>query len=262
MSDAYLDLSRAPLLQHLIELRQRLLICMGIFAAVFLLSYTFAEQVYAFIVHPLEAAFSNASERRMIYTGLHEAFFTYLKLSAFTALLVTMPFVLIQVWRFLAPGLYKNEQRSIKPLFVLTPILFGLGAAVAFYGVMPLAWSFFLSFETIGATSGLAVELEARVSEYLSLVTKLVFAFGLSFELPVLLVVLAKIGAVSADSLRRHRKFAVVLTFLFAALLTPPDLISQIALGTPVLLLYELSIRFIEWSDADAIAKQRANAAQ
>jgi sec-independent protein translocase protein TatC len=262
MTKDELDLSKAPLLAHLIELRRRLLYCLLFFTIAFAVSYQYADKIYTFLLQPLEQAFGTIDNRRMIYTGLHEAFFTYLKLSLFAALFFTIPLILIQVWRFLTPGLYSREKKSLLPLFLMTPIQFVAGAALAFYVVMPLAWSFFLSFESLGGESTLAVELEARVSEYLSLATQLIIAFGLCFELPILLLVVAKVGLISAKSLIEHRKHALVGIFFIAAIVTPPDIISQIALGTPVYLLYEFSILLIRLTQADAIAQARARAMQ
>ncbi|TQV68144.1 twin-arginine translocase subunit TatC [Exilibacterium tricleocarpae] len=259
--DSDLDLSKAPLLSHLLELRRRLLFCLVFFVVAFGTSYQFAEQIYAFLLQPLTNAFSDATDRRMIYTGLHEAFFTYLKLSFFAAVFFSLPLILLQFWRFIAPGLYRFERTAFLPLVFATPLLFLCGAALAYYGVMPLAWKFFLSFESLGAETGLAVQLEARVSEYLGLVIKLIIAFALSFELPVVLVLLAKVGMVTADSLVEYRKHAAVLAFVVAALLTPPDLISQITLGLPIIVLYELSILFIRRSNADRVGRERLQTA-
>jgi sec-independent protein translocase protein TatC len=242
-----IDLSRAPLLSHLLELRRRLLICLAVFVVVFIGCYVIAEQIYHFLTQPLLNAFGEASGRRMIYTGLHEAFLTYLKLAFFAALFITLPLMLIQLWRFIAPGLYRAEQRTVSLLFALTPILFLLGAALAFYVVFPLAWGFFLGFESEAVAGALPVQLEARVSEYLGLVMQLILAFGLCFELPVVLVLMAYAGLVNAAALIAGRRYAIVAIFAVAALVTPPDLISQIALGTPVLLLYELSIGIIRY---------------
>lgn len=249
-----IDLSRAPLLSHLIELRRRLLQCLFVFALVFVGCYLMAEQIYHFLMQPLVKAFGEESGRRMIYTGLHEAFLTYLKLSFFAALFITLPLILIQIWKFIAPGLYRTEQRSVSVLFVLTPVLFLLGAALAYYVVFPTAWGFFLSFESEAVAGSLPVQLEARVSEYLGLVIQLILAFGLSFELPVVLMLLASAGIITAESLAAGRRYAIVAIFGAAALITPPDLISQAALGTPVLLLYEASIWMIKLME-----KRKAN---
>ncbi|MBT0587581.1 twin-arginine translocase subunit TatC [Alteromonas oceanisediminis] len=249
---------KTPLLTHLLELRKRLMLCLLFFAIAFGISYYFVEAVYAFLQQPLLQAFQGDSERRMIYTGLHEAFFTYLKLSFFSALFFTLPLVLNQIWKFIAPGLYRHEQGHFLPLFILTPVLFFCGAALAFYFVMPMAWEFFVGFETRHSEQAIAVQLEARVSEYLSLVIQLILAFGLCFELPVALWVAAKAGLLSPDSLSRYRRHAYVAVFLVAAFMTPPDLISQIALGVPVILLYEFSILLIRWSQREP-APQRNN---
>ena len=234
--------SKAPLLSHLTELRTRLVYCLVFFLIVFGIAYYFATDIYRFLQQPLLDQFNSQSDRRMIYTGLQEAFFTYMKVAFFTALFFSLPIMLMQVWRFLSPGMYRHEKKGMLPLFLMTPVLFVSGAALAFYLVMPAAWEFFISFESLGSDDGIRVELEAKMSEYLSLVLKLIIAFGLSFELPVFLLVLAKAGIVTASSLRHYRRHAIVIIFLVAAVITPPDLISQIALGTPIILLYELSV--------------------
>ena len=261
MSATGIDASRAPLLTHLVELRRRLLRCLLVFALAFSIAYQFADVIYAFLTSPLADAMDEQAagiDRRMIYTGLHEAFFTFVKLALFAALFVSLPMMLNQVWKFLAPGMYAHERKSLLPAFFATPVLFVLGAALAFYGVFPLAWGFFLSFESIGVDGGLPIELEARVSEYLALVIRLIFAFGLSFQLPIVLLILARVGVVTADTLREYRRHAIVLAFVAAALVTPPDLISQIALGMPIVVLYELAILLIRHTEADREGKQRA----
>lgn len=240
-----IDLSRAPLLSHLLELRRRLLQCLGVFGLLFIICYLNAETIYHFLMQPLVDAFGEHSGRRMIYTGLHEAFLTYLKLSFFAALFFTLPFLLIQLWRFMTPGLYQHEKRAASILFSLTPLLFLLGAALAYYLVFPMAWGFFISFESDAGASSLPVQLEARVSEYLGLVMQLVLAFGLSFELPVVLLLMAYAGMVKSSTLANGRRYAIVGIYAVAAFITPPDLISQLALGTPILLLYEISIWMI-----------------
>ena len=241
-----IDLSRAPLLSHLLELRRRLLQCLGVFSLVFIVCYLNAETVYQFLLRPLADAFGDAHGRRMIYTGLHEAFVTYLKLALFSAFFFTFPFLLIQLWRFMAPGLYHHERRAASLLFAATPLLFIAGAALAYYAVFPLAWGFFISFESDGGAGTLPVALEARVSEYLGLVMQLMLAFGVCFELPVILILLAYMRVVSSSQLVSGRRYAILGIFTVSALVTPPDLISQIALGTPIWLLYEISIHLIK----------------
>src|SRR5690554_190662 len=244
-----LDLSRAPLLSHLLELRRRLLLCLLVFSVVFIGCYFIAEDIYHFLMQPLVKAFGEESGRRMIYTGLHEAFLTYLKLSFFAALFITLPVILNQLWKFIAPGLYQSEKRPLRKVFLLTPVLFLAGAALAYYLVFPLAWKFFLGFETSVGETAIPVQLEARVSEYLGLVIQLVLAFGICFELPLVLYLLGEMGIVNSEGLVRGRRYAVVLIYAVAALVTPPDLISQIALGTPLLLLYEVAIVAIRRSE-------------
>lgn len=250
MSDqAEIDLSKAPLFSHLLELRRRLLFCLLAFTAVFIACYLMAEPIYGFLMRPLVDAFGEHSGRRMIYTGLQEAFLTYVKLAFFAALFLTLPLILIQIWKFAAPGLYRNEKRSIGKVFAFTPILFLTGAALAYYLVFPLAWKFFLGFESSGADTGIPVQMETRVSEYLGLVIHMILAFGLSFELPVLLYLLGEIGVVSSAMLTENRRYAIVIVYAIAGVVTPPDLFSQIALGTPLLVLYEISILLIRRSE-------------
>tara|TARA_B100000795_G_scaffold225904_1_gene181750 strand:- start:134 stop:904 length:771 start_codon:yes stop_codon:yes gene_type:complete len=237
-------------ISHLAELRKRLIHSFIFLFIFFVACYFFAENLYAFLVEPYAKVVKNdGTERRLIFTALQETFLTYLKVSFFTAFFVTFPFILMQIWKFIAPGLYKHEKIAILPYLILTPILFFLGGMLVYYLIMPLAIKFFLSFESTGASTSLPIQLEAKVNEYLSLVMKLIFAFGVSFQLPVVLSLLARIGIVDSKFLKKRRKYVVVLIFAAAALLTPPDPITQIGLAIPLLILYELSIfsvRFIE----------------
>ena len=237
-------------ISHLTELRKRLINSFIFLIIFFIGCYFFAEHIYGFLVDPFAKAVKDDNiERRLIFTALQETFLTYLKVSFFTAFFVTCPFILMQIWKFIAPGLYKHEKIAILPYLVLTPVLFFLGGILVYYLVMPLAIKFFLSFESTGISTNLPIQLEAKVNEYLSLVMKLIFAFGISFQLPVVLSLLARIGVVDSEFLKKRRKYVVVIIFAAAALLTPPDPITQIGLAIPLLILYELSIfsvKFIE----------------
>src|SRR5918995_3546239 len=256
-----IDDRQMPLLDHLIELRNRLIYSCAAILVGFLICYFFAEHIYAFLVRPLAEIYQGQTGRRMIYTGLTEAFFTYLKVAFWAGAFLTFPIVAAQLWLFIAPGLYRNEKQAFLPFLVATPILFFMGGAIAYYVVFPLAWRFFVSFETAGGPETLPIELEARVGEYLSLVMKLIFAFGLSFQLPVALTLMGRVGLVSSEALSRNRKFAIVGVFVVAAIITPPDIISQVTLAIPILILYEISIfavRIVERRRAEAEAAEAA----
>ncbi len=230
-------------ISHLTELRSRLIHTFIFLFVFFIICYFFAEYIYGFLVNPYaEAVKEDGQSRRLIFTALQETFLTYLKVSFFASFFITSPFILIQLWKFIAPGLYTHEKSAIMPYLVLTPILFFLGGALVYYLVMPLAIEFFLSFESSGSITNLPIQLEAKVNEYLSLVMRLIFAFGLSFQLPVVLSLLARIGFVDSNFLRTRRKYVVVIIFTAAAIITPPDPITQIGLAIPLLILYELSI--------------------
>ena len=237
--------SKAPLVSHLIELRDRLKWAVVAFFIAFLVCYFFAEHIYGFLVKPLKDTYQamGYENPRMIYTGLTEAFFTYLKVSFYSALFIAFPVIATQIYKFAAPGLYKNEKKVFYPFLIATPVLFVLGASLVYYIIFPLAWKFFLGFQTTGLDTGLAIELEAKVNEYLSLVLKLMFAFGLAFQLPVAVSLLARAVLATAKGMREKRTFAFVGAFGVAAILTPPDLISQVGLGVPIIILYEISIR-------------------
>ncbi len=230
-------------ISHIEELRKRLIHSFIFLLIFFIICYFFAEYLYGFLVEPYSNAVANDGiERRLIFTALQETFLTYIKVAFFAAFFVTCPFILMQIWKFIAPGLYKHEKSAILPYLVITPILFFLGGMLVYYLIMPLAIKFFLSFETTGINTNLPIQLEAKVNEYLSLIMKLIFAFGLSFQLPVVLSLLARIGVVDSQFLKERRKYVVVIIFAAAAILTPPDPVTQIGLAIPLLILYELSI--------------------
>jgi sec-independent protein translocase protein TatC len=232
-----------PLLEHLIELRKRLLWSAVAFILAFFVCYHFSSAIYLFLARPLERIMQAKGEQpHLIYTALYEAFFTYLKVGFFGATFVAFPVIASQIWMFVAPGLYRSERRAFAPFLLATPVLFLLGAALAYYFVFPFAWRFFLSFETPGGQDVLQIQLQAKVSEYLSLVMKLIMAFGIAFQLPVLLTLCAKVGLVSSRGLKKYRRYAYVGCFVVAAILTPPDIITQTGLAVPLIALYEISI--------------------
>ena len=234
---------QATIGEHLVELRSRILKSIIFLFITFIVCYFFADKIYDFLVTPYAEAVKNDNiDRRLIFTALHETFLTYLKLAFFSAFFISCPIILIQIWKFIAPGLYKNEKLTLLPFMVATPVLFLLGGMLVYYLIMPLAIEFFLSFEKLATPESLPIQLEAKVNEYLSLITRLIIAFGISFQLPVLLTLLAKVGFVDAEYLRKRRKYIIIIIFSMAAVLTPPDPITQIGLALPLLLLYEISI--------------------
>jgi sec-independent protein translocase protein TatC len=240
--EADLDASKAPLLDHLVELRNRLIHSILAFLIAFIACFFFAEIIYNFLAQPLADALADQPDRRMIATALQETFLTYVKVGAFGALCLAFPFMAFQLWLFIAPGLYRQEKGAFLPFLVMTPVMFITGASFVYYILMPMAIRFFLGFEAPGGNGSLPIEVEARVSEYLGLVMTLIFAFGLCFQLPILLTLLGKVGIVTSDGLRSARRYAVVGVFVLAAVVTPPDVISQLSLAVPLILLYEVSV--------------------
>ncbi len=243
MTDDVVDAHKMPLLDHLVELRSRLLKSVVALVLAFLVCFFFAEPIYAFLTEPLAAILRERREDpRMIFTALTEVFFTYVKVAFFAAAFVTCPVFLTQLWLFVAPGLYKKEQKALAPFLVATPILFFIGGSLVYYVIFPLAAKFLVGFEVLGGEGDLDIVLEAKVSEYLSLIMKLIFAFGLCFQLPVLMTLLARVGLATSAGMAAKRKYAIVAVFVVAAVLTPPDPVSQISLAIPIILLYEVSI--------------------
>lgn len=230
---------------HLIELRERLMLCVGLLAVMTGVCYHYHEVIFSVLIAPLSTAMGAHGTQRLIYTSLTEAFTTSLKISFLTALYLTLPVILNQIWRFVAPGLYGKERRAFMPFLVATPLLFTLGACMVYFLVMPMAWQFFLGFQTSAGETVLPIQLEPRIGDYLDLIILLIFAFGLCFQLPVFLMLLARVGLVSAQSLVAKRKYMIVLAFVIGAVLTPPDVLSQTLLALPLYGLYELSIFLI-----------------
>ncbi len=253
--------TEATLFEHLAELRTRLIYSLVAIAVLFVVCFFLSDWIYNFLLQPYKTAAGPDQIVRLIYTAPQEFFFTKLTLSLFGAVFLAFPVIASQIYAFVAPGLYKNERSAFLPYLIATPIFFVLGAAVMFYGVMPLALRFFLGMQG-GTGENVSIEMLPRVSEYLSLIMTLILAFGVSFQLPVVLTLLARIGLVGSDSLKSWRKYAVVGVLIVAAFLTPPDPISQMGLALPMLLLYELSIWSVKMVERRRAEKEAAEAAQ
>lgn len=251
-----IDASKAPLMEHLIELRKRLLWCLGALLVAFGIAFTQAQRIFDFLVRPLGEAFGPGPGGQLIYTKLYEAFFVDIKVSLFAAFVLAFPVIANQLWAFVAPGLYKRERNAFLPFLIATPILFTMGAALAYYVVMPMAFRFFLGFQHGGGTSGVAQTALPAMGDYLALVMQFIIAFGVAFLLPVLLMLLERAGIVSRRQLIGARRYAIVGATVIGAVLAPPDIGSQLALAVPLIVLYEISIVAIWFTE-----KRRARAA-
>jgi sec-independent protein translocase protein TatC len=250
-----IDETQAPLLDHLIELRKRLVRCVVVLAAAFAVCLYFAEPIFAVLVQPLAEAFPEG-EGRLIYTKLYEAFFVEIKVALFAGFLISFPLIANQLWAFVAPGLYAREKRAFLPFLLATPVLFAMGASLAYFVVMPSAFPWFLGFS--GETGGLTLEALPGMGEYLDLVMHFIFAFGASFLLPVLLLLLNRAGIVTREQFARSRRYVIVGIFILAAVVTPPDVISQLILAVPLMILFEGSLLLMRPAGKIAEVKEEA----
>ena len=227
---------------HLIELRNRFIYFFLFFSISFLISYLFIEDIFNFVINPFIDSVDFKENKRLIYTGLAEAFFSYLKLALVSAFIFSSPFFIYQIWAFVAPGLLKREKKIIFPFLFLIPLMFLLGFIFLYYFIVPIAWDFFIAFDTSRLEKSFTLELEPKINEYISLTLKLAFAFGIAFQLPTAIFLLTILGLTSPTDLQKKRRFVIVIIFLLSAIITPPDVISQIGLAIPVICLYEFSI--------------------